>query len=297
MPINTIIIPIIRDDNIGKCLETLEKFAGHEYRVIVIDQTGDTKAYEKYHEFAHLWISAYRNLGFSKAMNTGIRLADTEYVTLLNDDVEFINTKWWQGILDTFATDERIVAVNPMSPKEASWGYGYRSDNKDTWQPPKGFVCNEDKEFVYPERDGKGLFYQEFNDEDYDFLLNNHPRWTKDTMCDGMAMWCAVIKKKTFDELGLLEERFFPGGGEDYDFNCRAYSKGYRMVGSTKSWVWHHWSSSRNMVIPEEKKSYFASRPRWNANEQLWGNEFDIWGRDKSGNPLKRLKSLHIESL
>lgn len=300
---NTIIIPIIRSDFVGRMLETLKQYTADNYNVIVIDQTATREAQDKYEKLTHLWIRPYRNLGFAKAMNTGIVLANTPYITLANDDLEFMDNSWWQGILDTFKMDPRIIAVNPMSPKEGSWGYGYRDDNKDTWQPTEHYVTDETKLAVYPKRpDGTGFLYKEnFTHEDYDFLLNHNPTWAKDSLCDAIAMWCTVFQREGLEQIGLLDERFYPGGGEDYDMCCRAYSQGKRMVGTTKSWVWHHWGKSRTISENNPTSTLFASRPRWNANEEVWGDKFDVWGMenmpDGTKRPLKRMVPPLVDEL
>jgi FkbM family methyltransferase len=41
------------------------------------------------------------------------------------------------------------------------------------------------------------------------------------------ALWCVCIKKKVFDDIGLLDEVFSPGIGEDCDFYMRATKAGY----------------------------------------------------------------------
>lgn len=317
MKTNTFIIPIIQPNYIGKMLETLYKYTEPNFNVIVIDQTTTREAQDKYEKLSHIWLRPYRNLGFSKAMNTGIKLAQTEYVTLCNDDLEFMNKAWWQGVLDTFEMDHHIIAVNPNSPKEGSWGYGYRMDNKDTWVPPDSFVVEpENKESVYPKLpDGSGLYYKpEYTEEDYQFLLNSHPQWQPGTLCDGIAMWCTIFKRSGLEKVGLLDEKFYPGGGEDYDMNCRAYSCSYptprelcnlefhyRMVGTTKSWVWHHWGKSKDSISGKDPTNQlFASRKRWNANEELWPDGFDIWGhKDVDGvrTPLVRKPEIFIDEL
>ena len=44
----------------------------------------------------------------------------------------------------------------------------------------------------------------------------------------------------------MFDERFYPGGGEDYDWVARCYSAGYRAISTSKSWVWHHWFKAAN---------------------------------------------------
>ena len=315
--VNTFIVPIIQYDNIGRFIQTLYRHTPDNFNLIVIDQAPfnavPTVTWQP--EQVHLWIKSYRNLGFSKAMNTGIKLAQTEYITLCNDDVEFMNRRWWQGIVDTFNQDHHVIAVNPMSPKEGAWGYGLTVENKETWDPPQEYVRGEDPEAVYPKKkDGTGLFYKEtFSEEDYDFLINEHPRYRKDSVVDAIAMWCTVFKKSGLDKIGLLDERFYPGGGEDYDMCARAYSCAwpiareicdldyhYRMISSTKSWVWHHWGSSKNKRLKNVEDRLFTSRNSWNNNDELWPNGFDVWGHKNTENgkiPLKRTLEVFTEEL
>ena len=288
------IIPIIQHGFLKKCLETLYKYTPDNFYVFVIDQTPDG-VFQGAYEGVHMWIRPYRNLGFSKAMNTGIVLSQTPYVTLLNDDVEFIH-EWWQGIEDTFKMDERIIAVNPNSPKEGAWGYGLTSGNEDTWKPREGFVYDGDKS-VIPVINGVTIDTPEKAKEHYDELLNDHPVWQKDTLCDGIAFWCTTFKREGLKQVGLLDERFYPAGGEDYDMDCEVYSRGLRGVGTTKSWVWHHWGKSKDDISGKDPQNPIFSRPRWNALEENWGDEFDVWGKDKSGKPLERLQPKLIDEL
>lgn len=308
--VNTFIVPIIKGNHIGRYLETLYKYTPDNFYVIVIDQTIDDEAYLKYRKDTHLWIKSYRNLGYSKALNTGLRLTQTPYVTFSNDDIEFIDKRWWSGIEDTFATDPtRIIGVNPMSPREGAFGYGLLAENTETWIPPKGFV--RDGEFVVPELPGgTGMTYNgSFTPKQYDWLLNNHPTWQKDTMCDGLCMWCTTFKKSWLDENGPMDERFYPGNGEDYDMNGRAYSCAWpiecdtcdekhhkRMVSTTKSWVWHWWGESKTHAA----KLPNFSRENWNRIDQLWLGGFDSWGHKTVNGvrmPFKRVPEVHIDEL
>jgi len=323
MRLNTFVIPCIRTDFLGRCLETLYKYTEKDsFYVIVIDQTGDPEFAKKYQHLTHLWITPWRNLGFAKAVNTGIKLAQTKYVTALNDDTEFINIKWFQGVLDTFAMDEKIIAVSPMSPKEGSWGYGYREDNKDTWMPKEGFAIEgTNKEAIYPiKEDGTPLFYkEEFSEDDWDFLVNRNPVWVKDSVCDGIPMWCPVFLREKLYEVGIFDERFYPGGGEDYSMLTGAYSCAwpeprdvcdpryhYRMVGTSKSWMWHFWGKSKDDISGKDPDNkLFESRPRWNNIDEIWGKDSDIWGhRHKVGEngedikvPIKRLCPIFEDEL
>lgn len=317
-PINSFVIPIIQGNYIGKMLETLWEFNEKgTFNVIVIDQTTSRETQEKYEHLSHIWLRPYRNLGFAKAMNTGARLAQTPYITFINDDVEFVNKKWWQGIMDAFEQDPTIIAVNPMCTKEPTWGYGLRDDNYSEWNPPPEFVLREDgdKHYMYPVKDGKPFTYEDLKTEEgYDWIVNNHPRYRKDTMVDAIAGWCVVAKTEGLQENGLYDEKFYPGGGEDYDMCARAYSCAWpterdecdpkfhrRMVSTTKSYMWHHWSKSRNMSATTPKADIFSSAFRWNNNDELWKNGFDVWGHKNLDNgkkkPYTRVKDITVVDL
>jgi GT2 family glycosyltransferase/SAM-dependent methyltransferase len=47
---------------------------------------------------------------------------------------------------------------------------------------------------------------------------------------DVLIFFCVMIRKSLFDEIGILDEIFSPGGGEDIDFTIRANQAGYKSV-------------------------------------------------------------------
>lgn len=268
---NTFVIPIIRHDFIERCLKSLYKYTPEgSFRVIVIDQS-PRGVYDQIKEYTHLYIRPHRNLGFAKAMNTGIRLSDTKYTSCFNDDVEFINENWWSGIKRTFDGYENVFGVNPMSPVEAAWGYGHKA--------PEWGVLTEDKRGVMRKLPDGGVADLDYvrTQEGYDWLLNNVRG-----VVDGIVTWGTVFKTELFDSIGMFDERFYPGGGEDYDLNGRAYDPEYgggryRMISTSFSWVWHYWGGSGSPFTSKENKEelekqdiVFDDKYRWNNWTSLW---------------------------
>lgn len=47
---------------------------------------------------------------------------------------------------------------------------------------------------------------------------------------EAMAFWLVMMKRSLFNEIGLLDEIFSPGMGEDGDFSIKAVQKGYTLV-------------------------------------------------------------------
>lgn len=263
----TVCIPIIRTDLVRRCLETLYRYTPPNFYVYLMDQSLDGIDKDLIN-YAHLYIRPYRNLGFAKVFNEGLKLCETKYYMICNDDIEFINENWWQGILDTFdkvdkATPNRPCAmVTPSSIKLPDWSVGR----------PAG-----DHFYLLP--------YKEFyTSEDYDFLLNKphyvneHMTIQPGTVVDGVTMYCSIFKKEALDEIGWLDERFYPGAGEDYSWGCRANMVGYRSVGTTLSYVFHHWSSTLSAIPELERDKIVDPARKWNSTGEIWGPNFDLWG-------------------
>lgn len=273
---NTFIFTPVRTDLIYRSLDTLYEHTPNNFYVIIMDQTVsglDPNMRDRYPNLTYIRTprtSKHRtgNLGFSKANNFATDLVKTPYFTMSNDDVEFVNRKWWGGIMQTFALveqqtpDRPAVMVNPSSIKLPDWSVG--RDRGDDF-----YIMD------YKER---------YTEEEYDHLVNDdhyvnqHLTLKPGSVIDGVTMYCSVFRTDRFREVGYLNEKFYPGGGEDYDWNCRANMKGYRSVGTTNSWVFHHWSKSIGDLEAEQVKSLIQPELRWNNNNELWGDNFDVWG-------------------
>ena len=184
-----------------------------------------------------------------------------------------------------------ILAVNPESARIPLWGYG-------------------DTEGKYVEI----LPYKEkFTEEDYDYLLKGDFKDVKEKdptlpksfpdnyvgVCDGIAAWGPVFKRKFFEVIGLWDERFYPGGAEDYDMLGRVYSRKYRAVSTRSSWVWHWWGVSKDQRAKAQETGMKIEHERcWQDLTYLWppseneGNNFDVWGKytgkDGVKKPFKR---------
>jgi GT2 family glycosyltransferase len=263
--VNTFVIAVLRDDLIGRCLETMYRHTPNNFYVYIIDQTrgGINKSLHKY---IHHYIRPYRNLGFAKSFNTGLKLCETPYVTTCNDDIEFVNYRWWEGIEQTFdkvdsaTPDKPCAMVTPSSIKLPDWSVGRPSGDH--------FYIQQYKEF--------------YSDEDYDHLLNDdhyvneHLTIKPNTVIDGVTMYCSIFNKERLDKIGWLNERYYPGCGEDYDWGCRANMMGYRSCGTTLSWVYHHWSKSLSSV--NDYADLIDQSRCWNKTNETWGTGFDLWG-------------------
>jgi GT2 family glycosyltransferase len=141
------------------------------------------------------------------------------------------------------------------------------------WQRPAG-----DDHYIVP-------YKNQYTDEDWNYLINEehyvneHLTIKPGSVMDGVTMYASVCHTRRFLEIGLLDEHFFPGSGEDYDYSCRASMFGYRSVGTTLSYVFHHWSQTFKAIRDEDNvRSLMIPELSWNQTNEKWGDGFDIWG-------------------
>lgn len=237
-----VVVPHLNAPYLVWCLESLRQFTptGVLASVSVIDQSGKPDLYLRNVDYH---VRCREQVGFARAANLGISLGRAPYVMVLNDDCQFLDRRWWYGVMKTFETHPNLLCVNPSSP----------------YNP--GHSCN----FTQPE---------DIKPSDYSSLLNG-------SVLDGICMWAPVFHRQRLNEVkgvkpGLwFDERFWPGGGEDYDLNRRAALSGMRCVGTGWSWVWHWWHATEFGGKKEAKYDGGTFERKWRADDQspdLFGN-------------------------
>lgn len=307
----TFIYPIIRTDFIKKSILSLyAKTDNSKFNVIVVDESIEGLDKEFIDKYIHFYIRM-KNQGFSKAVNEGIIHAlrwNVPYIGICNDDTEIMYSGWFEDLLEEFKTDDKIVAVCPESPRVPMWGYGLEHGEYTDILPYKEAYSPEDIAYLKSGHYDKSEIQGRTKFE----IPQSFP-FEKAGVIDAIAMWFPIFKREAFIELGLFDEKFVWGGGEDYDMNARAYSCGYpisrdecdptfhrRMVSTMRSWVWHHWGQSKD-VKGSLNPLLFEGKEPWNNNDQIWGPKFDVWGHfeDEKGirRPIKRKVPPEIEVL
>lgn len=188
---------------------------------------------------------------------------------MLNDDCEMVHPAWIDGVWETFKMIEKTtpespaIMVNVASIRLADWSVGLPAGEDFDILPYKEKYTNEDWEFLV-------------NQKHY---INEHLTIQPGSVFDGVTLYASVIDTKKYLEVGILDERYKFGGGEDYDYSCLARMKGYRSVNTTLSWCFHHWSSSfKSIRDKEDIRGLIIPELSWNHNHEKWGKNFDIWG-------------------
>ena len=199
----TVVIPNYKGEAyLRPCVESLLAGTGLEMDVIIVDNGSRDGCVE---EVRRLYpqvecVCLDQNYGFCKAVNIGIRKAETPYVFLLNNDT-LVCKGAVEALLASLKKDRRIFSV-------------------------------EAKMIQYQDRtkiDSAGTFYNAFGwayargkDRPADQYRKRGPVFSA---CAGAAMY----RREVFEEIGLFDEEHF-AYLEDVDVGYRARIAGYRNV-------------------------------------------------------------------
>lgn len=83
-----------------------------------------------------------------------------------------------------------------------------------------------------------------------------------------LALFCAVIRRSTWEEVGPLDERFGRGLFEDDDYSHRLHAAGYRTVCREDAFV-HHWGRAALRTLGEEEHALYLRNER--LFREKWG--------------------------
>jgi len=200
-----------------------------------IDEVGDGWKY----------IEQPENLGFSGGNNVGIKafMADINitHVCLLNSDV-IVTDHWLDRLIDY--KKDIISPVTNKADAEQCVPIDYDVDIME-FSDSKGFDMPE---VPY-------LRIQDFA-ERWNFA------WKGNLVEADVTFFCVLISRKVVDEVGLLDDAFFPGGFEDDDYCLRATKEGYSIYLARDVFI-HHWGSASFGTLQYE---YFSARAEKNKS-------------------------------
>lgn len=193
--------------------------------VIVVNDDPTNSIKKTLDEFLQIiLIENEKNLGFSGAVNKGIKKATESFVMLLNDDVRLLNNSF-EKTTDNFKDNSDLFAVS-FAQKEV--------DDK---------VVGKNKIFF-----NKGFFNHKKAD-DLDFGING---WA-----EGGS---AIFDREKIISLGFFDEIYSPFYWEDVDLSYLAWKKGYTIVFDPKIMVEHHHETTIKSHFDQNKIKTIAYR-------------------------------------
>ena len=217
---------------IKNCLDSVLATAYPNFRVAVIDNASTDGSAEfieeSYPEI--MLIKLKKNYGFAKAYNLALRSISSEYVALLNNDIE-VEPSWLKKLIFYMEKDEKVAAANPKML--------FIQDRRRI--NAAGGCCD-----IY------GVGWNRGNGE---IDRGQYDKVQEVFYANGAAM---LIRERAWKEVGPFDERYFLYG-EDLDWCWRAQLKGYKILYVPEAKIYHYWRASSGTIISLLEKHWTAS--------------------------------------
>jgi GT2 family glycosyltransferase len=167
-----------------------------------------------------------KNVGFVRATNLGIKEAEksSKYIILLNNDTE-VSQNWAKKLTAPLNKDPEVGAVGPVTQSKISWQEARNLNRRWNLQIPK-----------FPKGGDKIKNIYNYSNTLTDMFKNKYI----DVGPLPLSFFCVALRKETFDKLGLLDEDFGLGLGDDDEFCFRLRANKLKLVLSLEAFVFHH---------------------------------------------------------
>lgn len=229
IPTVDIILPVYNAlEDVKACIESLYNNETIPFNLIIIDDCSEeeTKSWleSAQKEYGFKLSRNTENLRFTKTVNKGFSQSEGDFVVLLNSDT-IVTAYWLEKILCCFESDSSVGIVGPLS-NAASWQTVPVREDKVNG----GWLVNEIPEGYSIEL--MGQLVETISQRQYP----NVP---------SVNGFCYVIKRDVINQIGTLDEEYFPTGyGEEDDFSIRARKAGYTIRVADDTYVFHAKSKS-----------------------------------------------------
>lgn len=237
----SIIIPTYNQrEMLLRCIESIEAYTTMPYEIIVVDNgSTDGTAEELRKRRGALRLSVHpQNLGFARAVNTGLMLAKGTTLAILNNDV-LVTEGWLDQLLHCLRKCPNAAVVGPVT------NYIGGEQLIQVSYPPIDRSSSSEEIAVM----------QEFA------ARYNRPDEAKWRYTDRLVGFCMLFSRNTFEEVGYLDEGYELGNFEDDDWVVRLRLQGKRMVIAGDTFV-HHYGSITMKGLGEQGFSDVNGRNR-----------------------------------
>jgi N-acetylglucosaminyl-diphospho-decaprenol L-rhamnosyltransferase len=245
---STLIVTWNNRDFLGRCLESLPK----DSEIVVVDNAStDGSADFVAETFPHVrLIRLDRNIGFGAAINRAAAEATGTYLLLLNPDAE-ATPKSIERLMEFL--DEHITcgaAAGRLLSMTEDWQRGFNVRRLPTY----GTVIAHLLLFkhVWPSNP-----------------LTRHAEAAEitDTATQAVeqpAAACLMVRRRTFDQVGGMDERFFPAWFEDVDLCRRILEAGWTIFFVPRANFRHLGGVSvAALGVPRTKRLYYQNLERY----------------------------------
>lgn len=215
------------------------------YEIIVVDNNSsdESVSYLKSLDLPVKVIENDKNESFSKANNDAARIANGEYLLLLNNDIE-PTYSWLNEMMGVMLYNNNVGAVG------SKLLFPFYPDNIE-----KSFTLQHSGD-IFAERMYPCCSYA-VNDSD-----NDSDNINKVIAVTGAVM---LIEKEVYEKVGGLDEDY-DYGLEDVDFCLKLYKNGYDTYYCGTSLLFHHESSTRvksKDYVQKDRRNYKLFNNKW----------------------------------
>ncbi len=257
----SIIIPT-RDrlDILSQCIGSVLQFTQYSnYEIIVVDNESVEPATLEYFEQISVEekvrILKYDGVfNYSAINNYAVAQADGDIIVMMNNDIEVINEGWLQEMVG-HALRPEVGCV------------GAKLLYKNNMVQHAGVILGIGGV--------AGHAHKYFDSESAGYFSRLHLTQN----LSAVTAACLAVKKKTYQQLGGLNESHLKVAFNDVDFCLRAGALGLRNVWSPYALLYHHESVSRGHENTQEKQARFNGEADYMM--QQWG---DLLGSDPAYN-------------
>jgi GT2 family glycosyltransferase/glycosyltransferase involved in cell wall biosynthesis len=255
-----VVIPVHNEWHVLRpCLESIVAFTEYpNMRIVILDDGSDVFVRRRIEEWAaverSIPVEVKRNetaLGFVQNANRGFRETTSDLVALLNSDT-VVTPLWLTRLVNAVATDPRIACVMPMS-NQCSF---------HSLEVPMGWNI-----FQYSADLGRRM---------------------KSSCFDAVTVggFCLLIRREALEDVGVYDEVFGRGYGEESDWCMRARSRGWKVTGTTDTYVYHRGKVSFKSYKDETFRdgNYQTFMKRWSSD---YSKAMDQYKREDALAPVR----------
>lgn len=231
-------------DKLRRCLESVRRRTRGDYLITVVDNEGSGESIAALAAIPGIQVlSPGKNLGCAGGTNLALSRTSGEFIVLLDDDAQ-VTRGWLRGL-------HRQLLRHP----------GAAIVGSKVVYPDGRVMCAE-----YLPRSLRAVGYGEKDLGQRDYTRE----------CSSVVRTCAMLRRSAVREIGLFDERFFPGQYEMMDYCLRARQAGYRVLYTGSVKVLHDHLFRGEKDFPEMEKRYL----------EKWAGLFD--GILEGGHPADR---------
>lgn len=215
--VSVIVITYNGKHHLKECFDSLKKQTYKNFDAYLLDNASVDGSSDFIRE-NYPWMKVIQfktNYGFAEGYNRAIKMVNTEYVALLNDDTR-TDPKWLEELVKAIESDETLFAVGSKI-------LFYDRPDIINHAGAKITIIGAGFDIGFGEKDSP-----EFNEQKY-----------VGAVC-GAGM---LVRKEIFEEIGGFDEDYF-AYFEDLDLCWRAWLYGYKTLYVPTSVVYHKFGGS-----------------------------------------------------